>query len=83
MIRVLALYQNGQSKFNVRRSFLISRLEKKLAIALKSLLILEAVAKAVFIVNGLLAEKGTLLSLRRLIYKHIYRYLQLLLVASL
>ena len=83
MIRVLALYQNGQSKFNVRMCLLISRLEKKLAIALKSLLVLEAVAKVAFIVNGLLAEKGTLLSLRRLIYRHIYRYLQLLLVASL
>ena len=47
---------------------LISRPEKKLAIALKSFLALEAIAKVVFIVKDNLTEKGTLLHPCALIY---------------
>ena len=54
------------------RSFLNSVLEKKLAIALKTLLILEASAKLVFIVYGTLIEKGRAPRLPSLDYTHIY-----------
>ena len=43
------------------KSLLNFLLEKKLAIALKTILILEAIAKAVIIVKGTLIEGGTLL----------------------
>ena len=62
---------------------LISRPEKKLAIALKSFLVLEAIAKVVIIAKVTLTEKGTPLQPRALVYKHVYRYSQWFLVASL
>ena len=83
MIRVLALYQNGWSTFNPLRRLLISRLEKKLTIVLKTILVLEAIAKVVFIVKDLLIQKRMLLRPSTFFYSHVYRYLQLLLVASL
>ena len=45
-----------------------SVLEKKLAIALKALLVLEATAKVALIVKGVLIEKGTPSRPRRPIY---------------
>ena len=57
MVRVLALYQNGEFALNRTRSALSSFLEKKLAIALKTLLILEAAVKAVFIVKANLIQE--------------------------
>ena len=83
MIRGLALYQNGQSAFVylfLRAAFEIFQ-EKKLSVALVTLLILEAIAKVAFIVKSNLIEKGTLLLLRVLTCGYVYCYLQLLLVA--
>ena len=67
MTRVLALYQNGQPALNLLRVFLISHLEKKLAIALKTLLVLEAIVMTAMVVKGTLIEEGTLQLLRTLI----------------
>ena len=62
---------------------LISCLEKKLAIMLKTLLGLEAIAKVIFLVKAVSAEKGRLFQSRTLIYRHVYCCMQLLLLASL
>ena len=63
--------------------FLNSCAEKKLAIALKAILVLEAIAKSIVIVKANLAAKRMPLHPCTLIYRHAYRYLQLLLPASL
>ena len=68
MIRVLALFQNGQSASNLLRRLLILHPEKKLLIALKSFLVLEAIAKVVFLAKVNLTQKGTPLQPRVLIY---------------
>ena len=65
------------------RSILNSDLEKKLAIALKILLVLEALAKVAFVVSGTLAQKRRSSRPRSLNYKHIYRYFQSLWAVSL
>ena len=76
MVRTLALYQNGEFALISNKCPLISVPEKKLSIALKVLLVLEAIAKVTFMVSGALAEKSTPLRLHRLIYEFIYCYLQ-------
>ena len=65
------------------RSFLNFALEKKLSIALKTLLVLEATAKVALIVSATLIDKGTPLRPRSLIYQRIHCYLQPLWVVSL
>ena len=65
------------------RALLNYVLDKKLAIALKTLLVLEATAKVAFIVEGTLVQKGMMPRSRSLNYKHIYRCFQPLLVVLL
>ena len=50
-------------------------LGKKLAVVLKTLLAIEAMAKVVFIVETNIIQQGIPLWLRNLNYGHIYRYL--------
>ena len=64
-------------------ALLMSRLEKKLAMALKSMLALEAVAMVVLLVKFNLIEKRTLLEPHSLTYRHVYCYLQLVFAALL
>ena len=59
-----------------RRLLLNSVLEKKLAVTLKTLLILEAIAKVVFIVEANLIEKGKSPRPHSLNFKHIHCYFQ-------
>ena len=54
---------------------LISRLERKLAMALKSILVLETIAEVVLVVKQNLIEKGTPPELLMLSYKYFYCYL--------
>ena len=62
-----------------------SGLEKKLAIALKILLVLEALAKVAFVVSGTLVQRSTPPRPRSLnyMYKYIYHYFQSLWAVSL
>ena len=58
MIRVLALYNNGQPTFHISRTLFDSvLLERKLGVVLKALLLLEAIAKLVIIPSGSWREK--------------------------
>ena len=58
MVRVLALYDNGQSTFHILRApFDSIYLERKLGMVLKALLLLEAIAKLVIIPSGSWREK--------------------------
>ena len=61
MIRVLALYQNGQFTIDLARVPSDSSSEKKLAMILKGLLVLEAAAKVAFVVTISVTQKGSLL----------------------
>ena len=83
MIRALALYHNGRSHSIFAECLLIFHPEKKLAIALKTILVLEVTAKVVLVVEIILADKGMPLQPHALIYRHVHHYLQWLLVASL
>ena len=60
MIRVSALYNNGQLRSIPCGCFLRSFVEKKLAIILATLLVLEAIAKVILTANFLLTAKGSL-----------------------
>ena len=51
---------------------LLSLLEKKLATILKTLLVLEAIAKVAFIVDDNVMQRGTLLQPRRFNYGYVY-----------
>ena len=62
---------------------LSSVLERNLAITLKTLLILETLAKVTFIVMSKLLQKGTTPQPRKLNYKHSHRYFQLFWVVLL
>ena len=58
MIRVLALYHNGELTPDALQRSLTAHLDKKLTIFLTTLLVFEAMAKVIFIVLGGIDDGG-------------------------